>query len=292
MNREQVQEVLNQIDPALIEELDVPKKRQPRAWRAGLIAACLCAALVGTAVAAVPGLRERLTGWLGGFAPYTQDIEEVSCTEDGIEIKVVSAMADTAVVKVYAEVRDLEGDEINEELLRKNTFLWGIVRRDRVKEQMQGDLSETKCVSYDETSKTALIEITSWGMDTDLTGAELTVFRIDHVKDTEWKLPLTIEQVETRTVQTSEQVGGVELRAVTLSPLGLALETEGEPYPPSDVALTFKNGDTLLMEERFTGGAVSKTGRTVHWDFDNPVDIDSVAGVSIGGCYIPLDGDK
>ena len=53
----------------------------------------------------------------------------------------------------------------------------------------------------------------------------------------------------------------------------------------------FENGDTLRMEGAFWGGGVSKTGRTVHWDFDDPIDIDTVAGVSVGGWYIPLNRD-
>ena len=68
MKEEQVYELMNGLSPDLIEEADVetPKKRRmPRAVRAGLIAACLCLALIGTAFAANPravaDLIERLT---------------------------------------------------------------------------------------------------------------------------------------------------------------------------------------------------------------------------------------
>lgn len=296
MERERVQEVLDQLDPALIEELSVPKKRcRAPLWRTGLIAACVCFALAGTALAGSPGLRERLSRWLGGFAPYVQDVEEVSCTQAGIEVKVVSAMADTAMVKVYAEARDLEGDRLSADM-----SVHGRVKREIATDGLVGSVFGAKCISYDESTKTALLEITTWGMGSELTGAELIIMDMGDVYADmgvgdvhgDWKLPLTIEQVETRSFKMCKQVGSVKLRGLSLSPLGLALETEGEAYLSSDVALSFENGDTLRMEKSFMGGGVSETGRTVHWDFDDPIDIDTVVGVSVGGCYIPLSQDE
>lgn len=61
-------ETMNHIDPALVEEIDLTprkKRRMPARPRAGLIAACLCLALVGTAFAAAP---ELITGI---FSPTT-----------------------------------------------------------------------------------------------------------------------------------------------------------------------------------------------------------------------------
>lgn len=53
MNKEQILNVMDHIDPALIEGMDsrTTKKRMPRIARAGLVAACLCVALAGTAFA-------------------------------------------------------------------------------------------------------------------------------------------------------------------------------------------------------------------------------------------------
>lgn len=68
MKKEQVLNLMNTIEPDLIEEADLQapaKRRMPKAVRAGLIAACLCLALLGTAFAANPeavaALIERLT---------------------------------------------------------------------------------------------------------------------------------------------------------------------------------------------------------------------------------------
>lgn len=58
MDQEHVHEVMNHIDPALIEAMDAGKKgRIPRMLRTGLIAACVCLALVGTAFAAGAAYR-------------------------------------------------------------------------------------------------------------------------------------------------------------------------------------------------------------------------------------------
>ena len=57
MNKEQVLNLMNAIEPDLIEEADLPiaaKRRMPRFARTGLIAACVCLALVGSAFAANP----------------------------------------------------------------------------------------------------------------------------------------------------------------------------------------------------------------------------------------------
>ena len=53
MDKERVLEALGRIDPELIEQMEVQKKRRlPRALRTGLIAACVCLALAGTVFAA------------------------------------------------------------------------------------------------------------------------------------------------------------------------------------------------------------------------------------------------
>lgn len=74
MDRERVQEVMGRVDPALIERMDPPKKRRlPRPLRTGLIAACVCLALIGTAVAAttIAGFQniEHIQNWTIG-TPY------------------------------------------------------------------------------------------------------------------------------------------------------------------------------------------------------------------------------
>ncbi len=67
MKKEQVFELMDAIPPDLIEEagLQAPARRRfPKAVRAGLIAACLCLALLGTAAAANPEAVAALIGRL------------------------------------------------------------------------------------------------------------------------------------------------------------------------------------------------------------------------------------
>ena len=55
-----------------------------------LAAAAACTALFATALAVSPGLREQLSGLLGGYAAYTQPVEDAACVVDGIELRVLS----------------------------------------------------------------------------------------------------------------------------------------------------------------------------------------------------------
>lgn len=66
MKKEQALDLMTAIDPGLIEEADLPmpsRRRLPKLVRAGLIAACLCLALAGTAAAAVA------MGWIKATDP-------------------------------------------------------------------------------------------------------------------------------------------------------------------------------------------------------------------------------
>lgn len=93
MKKEQALGLMNDIGPDLIEEADLQapaKRRMPKIARAGLIAACLCLALAGSAFAAVSyfGVRlvERDDGFTdvqGGVAyvPYDSLSDEIKALE-------------------------------------------------------------------------------------------------------------------------------------------------------------------------------------------------------------------
>ncbi|MDE6260172.1 MAG: hypothetical protein K2M42_04820 [Oscillospiraceae bacterium] len=81
MKKEQVLNLMNTVGPDLIEEADIQapaKRRMPKAVRTGLIAACLCLALLGTAFAANP---EAVADFLSRFTPVQA---ETCTTEDGV----------------------------------------------------------------------------------------------------------------------------------------------------------------------------------------------------------------
>lgn len=100
-----VQAVLDDLPPK-------QKKHKLSVVKVVLIAVAACLLLMGTALAASPALREML--W-GSFAPYAQDFGENDGTVavyDGIEIRIVSALADRRVARIVFEVRDLTGDRL------------------------------------------------------------------------------------------------------------------------------------------------------------------------------------
>ncbi len=108
------QDQLDRLMAALEKKEEVPMKK--KVLRTALTAAALCAALAATALAVSPTLREALAEALGSFAPYSQSVEDVSATDQGIEIKVVSALMDEVDGTAYVEVTDLTGDRLGPDM--------------------------------------------------------------------------------------------------------------------------------------------------------------------------------
>lgn len=96
-----------------IREREAPAKRRTP-LRHALAVAAVCAALTLTALAASPGLREALAAALGLFEPYSQTIDGLVVVDQGIEVRVVSALSDGNVAQVYYTIRDLTGDRLDE----------------------------------------------------------------------------------------------------------------------------------------------------------------------------------
>lgn len=121
--------------------LSARRETRRRPLRAALIAAATCAALAVSVVAASPDLRARLADLLGAFAPYAQKVEGVTAIDQGIQIQVVSALADETEGWVYLAVTDLTGDRLD-----ASTDLDGL-------NYVDGGLQ-----SYDPETKTALFK--------------------------------------------------------------------------------------------------------------------------------------
>ena len=62
--------------------------------------------LTGSALAISPTLREKLSRALGLFEAYTTPFEDASAVDQGVEIRLLSAMADEYTVRIYLEVQD------------------------------------------------------------------------------------------------------------------------------------------------------------------------------------------
>lgn len=272
-------------------------RRKTRRWplRAALIAAATCAALAVSVVAASPDLRARLADLLGAFAPYAQTVEGASYVSDGIEITVVSAMADGAFVKVYAEARDCEGDRLD-----TNSIVCGSIEREDgyTGEGLTRSVSGSKCLGFEESTGTLLLECYTWDMfPSDIPDMSLKIWFSDSENGGIFgycTIPLNVEVLERNCFQTYAQLNSVELVGFEISPLGLAATTKGENMPPDLACVYLADGSAIRMERSFGGGMFvegSEYGRLEYWSFPDPVDPDAVVGVSFGYWYVPLKAD-
>ena len=129
MKKEQILDLMNTVPPDLIEEAGIPapaKRPIPKALRSGLIAACLCLALLGTAFAANPeavaALINRLTVAVTsteGETGYTVDggsMTKYPLSAFSPALLAASEGRDTAVVTLnfdtWDEVRAFLGEDI------------------------------------------------------------------------------------------------------------------------------------------------------------------------------------
>ena len=92
----------------------VPVKEKKQMFRMVILAAAMCVLLSAAALAASPSLRAALSAALAGFEPYSQEIQDVSDEDQGIEVRVVRTLADETGGTVYLEVTDQTGHRLTE----------------------------------------------------------------------------------------------------------------------------------------------------------------------------------
>ena len=299
-----VQEALESLPP------ERKKRRGLGVVKGVLAAAAACALLMGTALAASPGLREMLSAALGGFAPYAQEQEGEAYVIDGMEFRVVSALADDFTVRAYVEVRDLEGDRLRE--LELNTFgsahgLVDVPRKD-TGEGVTGFVMGGMCLDRDEETKTALLAITSWGqvMADDLSGSEVRLFDLSGGPDSGYRclwentegvaFPVKIEPMPSFTVD-GGLAAKLQAEEVRISNLGLSIIFKDDRAWPqfAGANVSAKLADGTLVEAPWEGGQGSygaygtETARKVLvWNFREPVELDQIDGIYIGEEYFPV----
>ena len=290
---------------AALEELPPRiKKCGLGAVKAALIAAAVCAALVCTAFAASPGLREMLMDAMGGFAPYAHRQKDETYVIDGIEFKVVSALADDFTVRVYVEARDLEGDRLDK--LGSVFGVLDIPNADHSSISMS--VFSAKCVSYDEGTKTALLVFTNWGqfMADDLSGSTVKLFNLTRFSDNAYQqvwensegtaFPVEIKPIPSL-VADAELASALRAEEVRLSNLSLSVIFKGdgtwEQFAGADVSA--KLADGTLVEAPWEGGQGSFGGygtesarKVLVWNFREPLEPEQVDGIYVGGDYFPI----
>ena len=129
-------------------------KKRPTPLCGLLIAAAAAAALAVTALALSPTLRDALRGALGAFPPYAQNMagKGVSAVDQGIEVRVVSALADGNTIIVYFEAQDLTGDRMDGSTNTNTQLEWP---KGQV-EWRRGMTLLPEQIAYDAATKTAL----------------------------------------------------------------------------------------------------------------------------------------
>lgn len=289
-----LQQVLDTLPPRAV-------RRGLGAAKIALIAAAACALLMGTALAASPGLRELLAQTLGGFAPYAQEQGGEAYVMDGIEVRVLSAMADQDTVRVYAQLKDLEGSRLSEHI---NCL--GLVDAPKPKDDdgITGNTFGAQCLGCDEDAKTALMVFTTWGRAyEDLSGAELILFHIydtqtlrDISVDTTLHIPLNIEVMPSITLDGDiELAQGFFAEFIRLSPLGLTAVTYGDTQytylAGSHLRLTMADGTEILSCSGHVDGqgdygeyGTDASRRVLIWNFPEPLTVEEIRDVTIIDC--------
>lgn len=288
------------------------KKRGTGAVKGALIAAAVCTAMICTAFAASPGLRELLAEALGGFAPYAHGQEGEAYVIDGMEFRVVSALADDFTVRAYVEARDLEGDRLSKLVLNETGAVFGLVdiplKDMGNSEGMGGGTMGGTCLAYDEETKTAVLSVTSWGqvMADDLSGSAVRLFDLNggpgHQtlwENTEEKaFPVEIQPIPSL-IADAELTSALQAEEVRISNLGLSVIFKGDGAWPqfAGTNVSAKLVDGTLVEAPWEGGQGSYGAygteterRVLVWNFREPVELEKVDGIYVGEDYFPIKG--
>lgn len=131
MKKEQVLNLMTAIDPGLIEESDTQapnQRRLPKLARAGLIAACLCLALIGTA-AAINYLGVRTETDKDGTVWFKGGVARYSYALFSDELKALEGEPSAKAFNSWQEMEDFIGfDLVNNPLLDAHpspySFIW------------------------------------------------------------------------------------------------------------------------------------------------------------------------
>ena len=308
MKRE-YQEVMNMVqmpkdcEARILAALEQNKKRLPRRVGRVLLTAAVIFAMLTSAVALSPQLREYIFGAAGPFAPYVRPAESGVVTEDGYELRVDSVIADHYLIVGYLEIRDLEGSRLQEGM-----DVWA--HFDQTGPDNPGISSSViggEIIRCEADGKSALAAVMEWGGQS--VGDPNMTLRI--IKPMECKIPVTLEYVPIQTIDLSGlDTGGVlpPLDRLELSPLGVNTVTQYKEDANFEntrdqdklrgaLTVHFEDGSTRVSVRDSLGGSFRlAVGSWLFMDPYNlvqpedvePLDVEHITGIACQDWYIPI----
>lgn len=288
----------------ILAALEENKKRLPCRVGRVLLTAAVIFAMLTSAVALSSQLREYIFGAAGPFAPYVRPAESRVVTEDGYELRVDSVIADHYLIVGYLEIKDLEGNRLQEGM-----DIWA--HFDQTGPDNPGVSSSVfggEIIRCEADGKSALAAVMEWGGQS--VGDPNMTLRI--VKPMECKIPVTLEYVPIQTIDLSGlDTGGVlpPLDRLELSPLGINAVTQYKEdasfentrdHDKLRGALTvhFEDGSTRVSVRDSLGGSFRlATGSWLFMDPYNlvqpedvePLDVEQIVGISCQDWYLPIE---
>lgn len=288
----------------ILAALEENKKRLPRRVGRVLLTAAVIFAMLTSAVALSSQLREYIFGAAGPFAPYVRPAESRVVTEDGYELRVDSVIADHYLIVGYLEIKDLEGNRLQEGM-----DIWA--HFDQTGPDNPGVSSSVfggEIIRCEADGKSALAAVMEWGGQS--VGDPNMTLRI--VKPMECKIPVTLEYVPIQTIDLSGlDTGGVlpPLDRLELSPLGVTAVTQYKEDASFEntrdhdrlrgaLTVHFEDGSTRLSVRDSLGGSFRlATGSWLFMDPYNlvqpedvePLDVEQIVGISCQDWYLPIE---
>ena len=266
-----------------LEELPAQARSKKRLGRRIIVIMAAVLILTGSALAISPTLREKLSRALGLFEAYTTPFEDASAVDQGVEIRLLSAMADEYTVRIYLEVQDHTGTQPMENIC--DILIDFLTPKEGT--EIRGMTSGTKLLGYEEDTHTALVELHAAGenysqmRDWNLCIDGIAFYyggRRESIYGT-WEIPFTLTPLETRTV--SLDAGDhSDFHTLKISPIGIVLEGGPDSFIQTDnMNVVFADGHTETAEKSVGTGGTGHTTST--WYFSEPVSPEDIVRLEL-----------